>query len=288
MLRSTVSRIKSELGIYKRLLQFQQQLNKDEEILMVHQMGKVGSSSVVATLEKHFKQPILHTHFLNKERLDKHIITLKNKGLKLDGHLKIAYLINQKKPELLSKRKWKIITLVREPIARNISAYFQNLDREHIQNCLNQYQRNKIELPEIIDYFFQNYSHDIPLKWLDWEIKEVFGIDVYQSDFIPQKGYQIYRHGSVELLLMRLENLNECWEEAMVNFFKGNYSQSAIQLSQANIGENKGYSQLYKAFRQQVKIPESYIDKMYNSQYASHFYSPDEIDEFREHWLKII
>jgi len=285
VIRPTLSKLKAKFGQYKRLFQFQQQLEKNEEILIVHQMGKVGSSSVLASLEKHFNQPILHTHFLNQERLNAHLSTRKNKGLKISEHLKIAQSINQKIPNLLSNRKWKVITLVREPIARNISAYFQNLDQEHIKNCLNQYQDNIIELEEIINYFFQNYSHDIPLKWLDWEIKNVFGIDVYQPSFIPQKGYQLYSYKNIDLLLIRLESLSECWNEAIEKLSISQDSNNSIQLQQYNIGKDKKYSNLYTEFIDHIKIPESYVEKMYNSQYAKQFYNEQEIKRFTQYWL---
>jgi hypothetical protein len=190
-------------------------------------------------------------------------------------------------PKLLSKKKWKVITLVREPIARNISAYFQNLNRVHIKNCLEHYQNNAIELQQIIDHFFQNYNHDLPLEWLDWEIKAVFGIDAYQSTFEPNQGYHIYRQGTVDLLLMRLENLNHCWDQAIQEFFNNDLSNNQIKLNTANVGKTKEYADLYKQFRKIGNIPEEYIDKMYGSKYAQHFYTAQELEAFKNYWLGV-
>lgn len=287
---ATLSNLKAKYKEYKQRLQcfqLKQQLERSEEILIVHQMGKVGSSSVVNALEQHFGKNIFHTHFLNPERLSNHVLKNQSKGLPIENHVKIGQMINKKLPDLLSKKKWKVITLVREPIARNISAYFQNLNRVHIKNCLKHYQNNKIELQEIIEHFFQNYPHDLPLEWLDHEIKAVFGIDVYQSNFDPNQGYHIYRQGTVDLLLMRLEDLNNCWNEAIQDFFDDESSNNQVKLNPNNVGETKEYSDLYKQFRKFVNIPEEYIDKMYGSQYAQHFYTAQELEAFKNYWLGV-
>jgi hypothetical protein len=40
-----------------------------------------------------------------------------------------------------------------------------------------------------------------------------------------------------------------------------------------------------EAFQQRVSLPESYLDRMIQSQSAQHFYSAEEIQQTYERWL---
>ena len=43
---------------------------------------------------------------------------------------------------------------------------------------------------------------------------------------------------------------------------------------------------MYINFKQQITIPRNIIDRLYESKYASHFYSDTEIKSFRKKWQK--
>ncbi len=263
-------------------------LNLDRCIL-VHQMGKVGSSTIIQSLEDlNLRTPVFHTHILNPQRLDQKITwkieksreKLSKKEVLQNGHLNIStYLINALQKDS-KNRHWKIITLVREPVGRNISAFFQNIDT-YYDNFVEQYNEGLISLKEIEEKFFNEFSHNVPLDWLDKEIKDVFGIDIYKENFPLSEGYKIYSKGNrFELMIIRMEDLNRCHKDAFRQFL----GIENFSLSKKNIASDKIYSEIYNSFLSTLSIPSWYIDKMYSSKYSKHFYSDIEIEQNKTKW----
>ena len=96
--------------------------------IITYQMGKVGSSTVQASLVAvDPERPIYHVHFLNPARVRE----IEQQRRNYFGTEKISLLRRPWLSEFLFKqirkqnRNWKIVTLVREPIARNISTFFE-------------------------------------------------------------------------------------------------------------------------------------------------------------------
>jgi hypothetical protein len=83
------------------------------------------------------------------------------------------------------------------------------------------------------------------------------------------------------VLLLRLESLNQCAPAAMREFM----GLDAFELVESNTAEDKSYADLYKAFRRELALPESYLDRVYGTRFANHFYRADERDAFRRKWL---
>ena len=49
-------------------------------------------------------------------------------------------------------------------------------------------------------------------EWFNVELKEPLGLDIYQYEFDKMRGYQIIEKDNIELLLIKLEKLDECSE----------------------------------------------------------------------------
>ncbi len=277
------SSLKERYQEYRSGVNLKTKLLKKKKAILVHQMGKVGPSSVVKSLRDLTSDiSVYHTHFLNYQRLNKQLQAYRQKGKKLPGHLKQSQGLHKLIADRKNNINWKVITLVREPISRNISAFFQNLDG-FIPGCLQQYRSGSISIEEIIDVFLVKYPHELPLNWLDWEIKSVFDIDVFSVDFPKSDGFFIFRHENVELLLLRLENLGESSHKAFADFLE----VESFVIKKNNLAQNKEYFEVYGKVRQSIVFPQEYIDKMYASKYVQHFYSKDEIDRFRAKWLRL-
>lgn len=76
---------------------------------------------------------------------------------------------------LVDRKPLKIISLVREPIGKNVSSFFQNLDvNTGLSNA-----KNKLSVAELRGIFIKDYCHDVPLQWFDKNILINFGIDVF-------------------------------------------------------------------------------------------------------------
>jgi hypothetical protein len=117
--------------------------------------------------------------------------------------------------------------------------------------------------------------------WYDTQMKPVFDIDVYAQPFPHHQGHEIY-HGknNSRLLVLRLEDLNRVGQKVLGDFL----DLEQFELVQANVSEQKGYADLYREFKK-LPLPASYLEKMYSSTYARHFYTDEEIHSFYQKWI---
>lgn len=258
-----------------------------------YQMGKVGSSTVQASLAAmSLDQPVYHVHFLNPERV-RQIEQQRRKYFRTEKYalLRRPWLYEFLFEQIQKKdRRWKLITLVREPVARNVSTFFENLEVTKKPDSTayvikSDYYDFNIEanpenLDELIELFFDRLVHERPLRYFDDEIKTVFGIDVFATGFPIEEGYKVYQGENADLLLIRLENLDQCANTVFKQFL----GLDDFGLVRANIASDKIYSVLYKAFKRSVRFPDVYIREMYESAYVRQFYSDEEIRGFREGW----
>jgi len=89
-----------------------------------------------------------------------------------------------------------------------------------------------------------------------------------------------YQGENADLLLIRLENLNACAQSAFKEFM----DIDDFSLIDTNVGSAKVYAPLYDAFKRTRQLPESYIDRMYQSKFTQYFFSEKEIQGFRGKW----
>lgn len=265
--------------------------------VLLLQMGKVGSKSVQAGLEAlDLGRPIYHAHFLSEERTTR----TEQQRRKFFRTERYAYLMRPWLNQFLLRtfrraerdKTWKLITLTREPVGRNISAFFENLD---VVECETE---GEYEItsdyygidPTIVttrdvgilaELFFTRATHDSPVKFFDREIRDIFGIDVIRSGFPIDKGYEIYKADCVELLVIRLESLADVAAPAFREFL----DIEDFRLVNSNIGAKKVYAPLYSAFKRHVVIDSDYAAKLYDSDYMKTFYSSEEISQANAQWF---
>ncbi len=266
--------------------------------LIIFQMGKVGSKSVRRTLDAlDLDMPIYHSHLLTKARITE-TEKKRKKFFRTDrkAYLKRPWLNQFLRTQIdkgLVHKKWKLITLTRDPVARNLSTFFENLevrllnDNDEFVIESDYYDIHALtvtsdDVQVLTELFYDKVKHDSPLEFFDRELKGVFGVDVYGSEFPKSKGYKIYNDKIADVLLIRLEDLDRCSHEAFKKFL----GIDNFILKHENIGSNKIYSALYAGFKHQIHFPESYLDKFYNSKFMKHFYAEHEIINFRGKWLR--
>lgn len=244
--------------------------------IVVYQMGKVGSSSVTESLKLAGVNLVFHVHRMNPDN-----IQMVRKEY-LDNNQRP---LNEKVGERLyrriveKRRKAKFITLVREPISRNISAFFQNFMRFTGA----EYGDADYTIEELVDIFIGDYKHSVPLTWFDVEMKQTLEIDVYEYPFPKEKGYLSIKKGNFELLILKLEVDDSIKESAIAQFI----DKEDFRLIRSNVAKEKNYFQAYRDFILTLKLPESYVESMCNSEYTKHFYSDAEIESIRSDWLQM-
>ena len=225
--------------------------NSDNPIL-VYQMGKVGSTSIIDSLAGRWDGPVLHCHHIEFP--------------------KTRYIYNN---HYKKNKPIYIISLTREPISRNISAFFQNLTI---------FTQAKVDsfadsTESLIQKFLDSYPHEMPLVWFQDHIERNFSINVFEHPF-PESGYVHISRDNLHLLILRAEISDKLKEEAISSFLK----MPNFKLTRSNVGSSKDYAKLYKNFKDSLILPQTYLDQMYDSLYFKHFYAGKIGVELSERW----
>jgi hypothetical protein len=271
---------------------------KDRTPLLIYTMGKVGSSRVLHSLKMlDLDRPIYHLHSLAPEPLRELEIELEaafpdpQALVSLHHVWRCQYVLSKLADH--PEDKMQAISLIRDPLARNLSNFFQHIQVENLP-ATSGGQRWKLTssffdfqivageegLAALIELYFDKEWHDFPALWIDRELGGVLGIDVYATPFPRDQGYAIYHSPQANLLLIRLRDLNRCASQALQEFL----GLDAFELVNANVGETKAYVDVYRAFKAQIAFPASYLDRIYNSGFARHFYGEAERQELRDRW----
>lgn len=241
--------------------------------IIVYQMGKVGSSAVRESLKNQGFSSVFHAHLMNPTHIQRVRQEYLAHSARAPNEWKGRMLYNS---IVRGGKRAKFISLVREPLGRNISAFFQNFKRF----TGTEYDQASFMIDELADIFIKGYEHTVPLTWFDWEVKPVLGIDVYQHPFPQDKGWLTIKKGSFELLILKLEIDDSRKERALADFL----GVSEFRLVRANVAREKKYAKTYQDFLRSIKLPESYVEIMCNSEYIRHFYSEAEIEAIRARW----
>lgn len=255
----------------------------DKNDIWILQPGKTASS----TLEARFKTagiPFMKQHTLH---FPSHI---------LDDELKLSWenVVNKYK-----YKKLKIVTAVREPLARDYSAFWQSftngLERAYLMPIFNRnIQRMYDDFTELILNGYPAageklecalpYTWRNEFEWFNEEIKQYFDIDVYDFPFNKEAGYQVIEKNNVQLFIFKVEKMERIMP-ALCDFIGCN----SLSSQNANKAENKIYHLAYKKFRKEVKLSPNYIDYYYNNNtYVNHFYTVKEQATFRRQWKENI
>ncbi|GAB0149031.1 hypothetical protein CKO17_02690 [Marichromatium gracile] len=257
-------------------------LATQEPALLVHQMGRAGSMTTVNTLRAAgLTMPVFHTHWLNPANIRKRLDRFAGVA---DRRMPLNVRVARRVGEELQRhgprhRPWHLVTVFREPVARNLSVYFLSIE-EFIPDFFARHARGELDDAEILATFLERFPHEEPVRWFDEEIRDTFGIDVYAHPFPAGQGYQIVRAPGIELLLIKVERLNDCYAPAFAEFL----GVDIPGLEQTHVTEEDPAYSMYKDFIANVRLPADYLDRLYDTAFARHFYGEAEIARLRHKW----
>jgi hypothetical protein len=180
------------------------------------------------------------------------------------------------------RRSLKIITLVRDPIGRNVSMFFQDL-HYWLAYYFSRVRRDRAHaegVDVLVDCFRSTFDHRYPLDWFDRELKRLTGIDVYEHAFDHAAGYMRIDKGRVSVLVVHSEKLRESWPA--IEEFCGR----KLVPREDNRGARKWYARSYSEFLETYVPSKAELDEMYSSRYATFFFSDEARAELRRRWSR--
>ncbi|MDE7430534.1 MAG: putative capsular polysaccharide synthesis family protein [Lachnospiraceae bacterium] len=199
----------------------------DDEIILIYQPAKVGSSSIYKSIKNHNRYA-LHCH------------TLLEAG---EGSDDLYRLLNLK--------SGKIISLVREPVARRISEMWQGIVYTYRYDV-------GVNFSDVEKWYFDGEFWNTEFEWFYQEMKTVFKIDVFEHPFDKEKGYSLIKQGNIELLLIKMEKLNEL-EDVIGEFL----DIDGFQLSNENIGKRKAYRYAFQSYKENFTFAKEKCEDIY-------------------------
>ncbi|MCA1607340.1 MAG: putative capsular polysaccharide synthesis family protein, partial [Acidobacteria bacterium] len=219
--------------------------------VLVFVMAKTASTTIVSALQQVENLVVLQVHRINPDNLK--ILLHKMRGIgrsKLQTSMDILGLTIYRRI-IEAGHPARIITSVREPIARNVSLYFEILDK--LWQTENSH--HAVDLERLLQEFPSKFDHSSTLRWFDDEFKSVLGIDVYNYDFPRDRGYLRIDTQRYQVLIMRsdLEDTTKirCIEELL--------GVKNLSLTPKNVGSEKPYGEVYKKFLENVRFSEDYV-----------------------------
>ena len=243
--------------------------------ILVFTMAKVGSLSVYNALKNYGSSPVFHIHSLDAEAERKHIAYCFEKGV-YPGSRTPVFLIQD---EILKPEKpYKVISLFRDPIERNLSAFFDAF-HIHVGMAPQDYSGSMQELEAI---FHESLNHHYAIGWYGKQFAEGTGIDVYEHPFDTAEGHMKIITDQVEVLLLK-STLEDSVKEELIGAFAG---LDSFRLSNVNVTAQSKSGELYRRFLDHMRFSEAYVNTQLNSRYAQHFFTPEERTQSKEKWAK--
>jgi len=246
--------------------------------LIVLTMGKVGSTSVYKSLKKRLKNPVFHLHYLSDKGLEKAVeMRLSSKLKSYSYHLILSEELKKTGCDL---SKLKYITIIREPISRQLSSFFQNVGK--LGSDL-EGKDLRVDYENALEYLMStmSFSDEAERVWFNREVRDIIGIDVYGEEFDIIKGYEVYRSNSGgRLLLMRMEDMDKVFCDAIYKFL----GQQKVLLRRYNEGSAKIYNKAYERLKKNVKFSAKEIDMLINTIFFTKFYI-DYKKMLKDKWL---
>lgn len=232
---------------------------------LIWQMAKVGSASVRdATkqilnemeikpflIDRKYYKPYYHLHVLDRDKS----ITLPFKQADISTTGFIRDNDQQICRKIVQYDKWPLITIIRDPLERNFSAW----------KTIKQYK----------GYFSDwYYNQEAIFLWHERQLVKYGRFNLLEHEFDKERGWSIYDGGDSKfskVLVIQNEKLDSEFTSAASEFYE---HPLKTKIGHINISQKK----------ERPKISDALLDAMYNHTWTKHFYTDEAIKSFRANW----
>jgi hypothetical protein len=250
--------------------------------VLVYRMANMGSSAVVRTLESIGLDRAVHhvrrmTAFKAPTGIRRHLPV----GIGLPYDSLLARALGEKIRQA-DAPQIPVITLVRDPIDRELSGFFKDV----IANPKLQGDAG-LDAGRVLEYLQQRFRLEGVCQdektWFDQEVKQLLGIDVFAVPFARHTGYAIYQSRRARMLMLRMEDLDQVLGPALAEFFKLPETPDVVRSTDHTASSDRD---VYRSVIEKFRLPRSEVERVYSGRFARHFYTPDAIDRFTERWTR--
>lgn len=249
---------------------------------LVYQSGKVGSLTISESLWAVGEENAhIHRFFFEKDIVGKLLLDDIQKEFIRNSNFFYKTSSGYVKDIKDKMRNKKIITLVREPIAVDLSTVFQLIGDGVSDKYFSRQLKGGMQFAQAVAELMVRIKNRM-FDWFDEELKELCDIDIFDYPFNREDGYTIILDKDVKILVVKLEKLSELTD--VIKEFIGN---SQFELRNANRGKDKEYAHIYSGLKENLKLSREYIEYYYEkNKYMDYFYTKEEQSHFLSEWRK--
>lgn len=241
----------------------------DSRLVLVYQMGKVGSSTVVNSLDR-IGVPVIQLHELNycgricgaNYFYRTRTIFEYFRNLVTGGIFTLIYMPVRLR---LLFGNVRVITMVRDPIERMTSNFFDYLRLRKIDV-------NSLKTDELEKLFFETVNTSVFDEWFDREVKKYLKIDIYEKGKILNGSkYDGVRGNS--LLVIRNEEINRSL--CLISDFVGETVVSFVDSNRSmhrRSSDGQYFSQKQRALLRESLKKSDIARRIYSGKYFESFY----------------
>lgn len=266
-------------------------------MIIIHTYGKVASQPLHAMLEQEFPGEVYYSHGIQDQivsLVDEFVCNAKTdtSGLRSIFQDRDRIVLGLQRASEIGEEV-VIISGVRDPILRSISAAIQNLE-VMFDDCLaDDPSATALNLADRIASLWQvdasgsdairrmcQVTVRAPLHWLADEIEIPFGLNILGQPFDRERGFVVIKHDNLKLLLYRYENAPRSIELGLEQIFPGR----KFELPKKNQAKDKPSSRIYEALKATFCLAHHDLVEIYANPYVRHFFSHEEILSLIQRW----
>jgi hypothetical protein len=232
--------------------------------VVVYTMGKVGASTVSTSLRT-AGFACLDIHFWAPERI---LASLKNSLDDPDIEIIPEHIIDSilVRNALTRQGRLKIVSLIRNPIMRNISAVFQNMPA----SAAGDFDRIMERL--------RAYSVRTPDHWFEADFIPTTGIDIFAAGFDRGADHYKFSNDAFDILLMKLEAPDARKADLLREFMN-----HPVEVVRANVADRKWYFDVYKRIIDNPSIVRpTFVQECLELKYYRTFYTDEDARKLAE------
>jgi hypothetical protein len=253
--------------------------------VLVYQMGKVGSASVMHALKSE-AVPAFHVHNLAPDQLARSGELHRRAYGRFDMSYTwyVGCALSRRIQAAAPGRQFRVITLVRDPIAREVSGIFQvpelyGSDLVDAERCF--------DVERVLARLHVRFCEEpengcgYTFAWFDRELRAVLGVDVLGSPFPRERGYTVLEGMRAAVLVLRTEDLDRTLAPGMRELLG---LEKCVPAPRANVRDEDDAGAAYREVRARLRLPRDVVRKIYAHPFVRHFYPDAMIERFAARW----
>ena len=176
-------------------------------------------------------------------------------------------------------RTVRLVTLVRDPVAVQVSWFFFGLQRW--LESRRKIEPDSIEPDRLRDVFFGRFPRDGVLNWFQEEWCPLTGVPLAELQRVRRDGFAAVDFGPHRACVMHAHASDEekqAWLDDWLDLPSG-----SVRFPRANVAKPRP-DEASRTIMAAVGADHELLDRAYGSDYARTFFRPDTIDAWRARW----